>query len=1090
MVSPRLGHLWTLVWFWCASQVWCFNFDTRLPIIKRGAHGTYFGFSVAQHIISQDNPSPKIENSVLLVGAPLDQNAQPQTNRSGALWRCPLTTLNYDCQQVITDGKRDADGDYELTNIDNNHLRPPQKDEIKDGQWLGVTVRTQGQGGKVLVCAHRYIRTVSECTLDTCRWGRGLCYTLTNELDLDQVLEPCKGRPTERGHEQYGYCQAGTSGMLLNDDAIVGAPGPYTWRGTVYVQSVSDNFLDRDQTMYYSPHIDDQTPIDKYSYLGMAVTAADFFGNGIAYAAGAPRSDGTGQVILFNRKLAVTMMTTQMVLSGDMYTSNFGYELATADVNGDKLPDLIVGAPNYFDKNQGGAIYVYLNSKNPCSLKCSQPLKITGQPESRFGISITNLGDINKDGFEDIAVGAPYEGHGVIYIYLGSKNGTIPEPSQTIRGEDYNIETFGYSLSGGTDLDFNGYPDLLVGAFDSSAAILFRTRPIIWITTNVGPQSALKKIDPTSRGCSNKDLACFKFQACVSIQSILEGGKLKAGSGGLTLNCTLQADITRRLPRVFIENDSPQSKPSTVHSTITLEIDPDTLELKPYCHDHTVYIKEDTKDIQTAISMRLSYSIIQEPPKPIKAGAELPKMDHYPILNQQQADKVFQATFLKDCGENDICESQLNINADLDLPFAHTKDKKDTNRYDLVLGEYKEIQLNVTVHNLQESAYEAELHITHSPALSYIAAVKGRCERFPENNLVICPLGNPLQRNRGVNVSLRFEPLREADEVPDVNFTLKAKTTSHLVDPQDDVVLVANVIRKADLKLRGSVRPEEVLYGGQVRGESEMKYKDQPGTRLRHTYEVVNDGPWHVNNLELHVEWPFQVANNKPLGKWLLYMDDEPAIEAEEGGVCDTSEGQVNPLHLRDRHSQALPEFTSNTTGAGQVASSLRRARRDVEMIVKKGPDNIVHMNCRAKTAKCFKFRCIVYKLQKGQSATVTIKARLWNSTLVEDYPRVKAVHIASNAKLFTPTPNVIITSEPSDIEARAVTIAKGGGFAEQQASDGVELWMILLGVVAGLLLLLLIALLFWKCGFFKRTRPDPTLSGNLEKHTDDYHDY
>lgn len=42
----------------------------------------------------------------------------------------------------------------------------------------------------------------------------------------------------------------------------------------------------------------------------------------------------------------------------------------------------------------------------------------------------------------------------------------------------------------------------------------------------------------------------------------------------------------------------------------------------------------------------------------------------------------------------------------------------------MVLGEYKEIQLNVSVDNLQESAYEAELHITHSPALSYIATVK------------------------------------------------------------------------------------------------------------------------------------------------------------------------------------------------------------------------------------------------------------------------------------------------------------------------------------------------------------------------------
>lgn len=34
-------------------------------------------------------------------------------------------------------------------------LRPPGKDEIKDEQWLGVTVRSQGPGGMVMVCAHR-----------------------------------------------------------------------------------------------------------------------------------------------------------------------------------------------------------------------------------------------------------------------------------------------------------------------------------------------------------------------------------------------------------------------------------------------------------------------------------------------------------------------------------------------------------------------------------------------------------------------------------------------------------------------------------------------------------------------------------------------------------------------------------------------------------------------------------------------------------------------------------------------------------------------------------------------------------------------
>lgn len=49
---------------------------------------------------------------------------------------------------------------------------------------------------------------------------------------------------------------------------------------------------------------------------------------------------------------------------------------------------------------------------------------------SRYGFAIANLGDLNKDGFEDIAIGAPYEGNGTVYIYLGSKDGLILEPSQ------------------------------------------------------------------------------------------------------------------------------------------------------------------------------------------------------------------------------------------------------------------------------------------------------------------------------------------------------------------------------------------------------------------------------------------------------------------------------------------------------------------------------------------------------------------------------------------------------------------------------------------------------------------------------------
>lgn len=72
-----------------------------------------------------------------------------------------------------------------------------------------------------------------------------------------------------RAHEQYGYCQSGTSGMLLDDDtAVIGTPGPYTWRGTVFVFSVSDDYLNRDKGLYYGPVTEHESPVDKYSYLG------------------------------------------------------------------------------------------------------------------------------------------------------------------------------------------------------------------------------------------------------------------------------------------------------------------------------------------------------------------------------------------------------------------------------------------------------------------------------------------------------------------------------------------------------------------------------------------------------------------------------------------------------------------------------------------------------------------------------------------------------------------------------------------------------------------------------------------------------
>merc|ERR1711963_1373825 len=106
------------------------------------------------------------------------------------------------------------------------------------------------------------------------------------------------------------------------------------------------------------------------------------------------------------------------------------------------------------------------------------------------------MGDMNKDGYQDFAVGAPYEANGGrVYIFFGQSGSDwgegdyeeaeksavqILSPSLFSHQAPGNFQqTFGSSLSGGQDMDGNGYLDLVVGSYASHAVFMFRARPII-----------------------------------------------------------------------------------------------------------------------------------------------------------------------------------------------------------------------------------------------------------------------------------------------------------------------------------------------------------------------------------------------------------------------------------------------------------------------------------------------------------------------------------------------------------------------------------------------------------------------------------
>ncbi len=92
----------------------------------------------------------------------------------------------------------------------------------------------------------------------------------------------------------------------------------------------------------------------------------------------------------------------------------FGFSIASGDVDGDGIPDIIISAPQPIE-NGKGKVYAY--SGNDGSLIKSFSSMVP-KDHSDFGTSIA-CGDIDGDGIDEIIIGAPGIPNGEVLIYSG-----------------------------------------------------------------------------------------------------------------------------------------------------------------------------------------------------------------------------------------------------------------------------------------------------------------------------------------------------------------------------------------------------------------------------------------------------------------------------------------------------------------------------------------------------------------------------------------------------------------------------------------------------------------------------------------------
>ncbi|MBK8551270.1 MAG: FG-GAP repeat protein [Ignavibacteria bacterium] len=107
-----------------------------------------------------------------------------------------------------------------------------------------------------------------------------------------------------------------------------------------------------------------------------------------------------------------------VVLTGEAPGHFFGVSVSTAgDVNGDGYSDVIVGAER-FNENTGSANIFYGGIK----MNEVTDLTLTGEAiNDKFGFSVSTAGDVNRDGFSDVIVGAKeyYYTTGRTYLFYG-----------------------------------------------------------------------------------------------------------------------------------------------------------------------------------------------------------------------------------------------------------------------------------------------------------------------------------------------------------------------------------------------------------------------------------------------------------------------------------------------------------------------------------------------------------------------------------------------------------------------------------------------------------------------------------------------
>jgi len=1001
-----------------------FNIDTGdTKWTFEGQAKAEFGYSVTLHLGTGNDRS-------VVIGSP--QHTSSGGKKQGAVFNCI------------------GDKTCSLIQIQNSNAQKDTADNQSNPVY-GSTVISNGDS--VLTCAPLWAQDKKYQGNDYILY-KGECSLLSKNLKTTRYTYGACNNDFPLLNNGYGYCTSGFSSTGFQTKKnepfyFVGAPGAFNFAGTVY------GMFGEKPTAFKTIFGGNEPS----ALLGYSITWGKFsnseYGDLIS---GAPRDAGLkGRIAIYtvqsqNNKPTSLLYITEINNPDDRpdeIGSYYGATVCAVDLNDDGYDDLLVGAPRYSSNRDEGRVYVYMNTGKGAGgiILDLQSERLDGESSigALFGSTIVKIGDINNDGFLDVAVGAPgsdYEENGAVYIYSGGPLGLRSStPSQIIYASSVPAGSrlgFGQSISGGIDIDKNSYPDLAIGAYRSSKAFLFRANPVITLTDNLEFNVTSVPFETSCKAPDNQNYHCVLFN-------------LNLGYGGLGVADEVEVEVTyildtkSPLGRLFMLDQNDKIVPTSKWNVTLSKKNANPIGRLFYFQVNLF------TDVSRPIELSIEYKVYKK--KEGCGGAPCATLDAFGTTKTLK-----EISYLKECGADKICHTNLVVEKEkVVLPESAQQEE-------IIYGTLSDkVNVNWIVVNRGEAAYQANMKFNFSSDFKIsgievnqkTVQFKDALELDVDTRQVSFPIANPLKNSASVAVSVQLSLTKKRPSVKKYLFTMVAAAFGNETEPSNNVgkVEIGTKIQTC-VQVSGGTSDRNVVYSLDAKDPPTVNATvDDLGPQINYTFLVQNAGRLPVNGILATVSF----AGRKDEIE-VLYIVDITV----DGVTCP--DNNLNPKDF------IIPKPVE-TTNVVQVQQRNRRSTDGSSSAAQTATTDTLK-SCA--NGKCRTYSCRINSIEETRGSVIVVKTRIWSANAIKVSLQPSAIE--ANIKLvFNGTNSDLNIQRVGCPMTHKIELSVAPSVIQNPNDSSVDWWILLLSVIGGLTLLAIIIAILYRVGFFKRYKRLPS---------------